>query len=116
MEKLLIIDDDESIKESLRITLSQAGYKVFVAEDAESGLKQFDRFHPDLIICDLKLPGMNGIEFLKKVKISDRCLPIIMITAYDDSHSTIEAIQQGAYDYFEKPLDIERLKVTIRRA
>ena len=116
MEKLLIIDDDESIKESLRITLSQAGYKIFVAEDAERGLEQFDRFHPDLIICDLKLPKMNGIEFLKRVKKSDGYLPFIMITAYDDSHSTIEAIQQGAYDYIEKPLDVERLKVTIKRA
>jgi len=116
LEKLLIIDDDESIKESLKITLSQAGYKVFVAEDAERGLEQFDRFHPDLIICDLKLPGMNGIEFLKRVKTSDRYLPFIIITAYEDSQSTIEAIQLGAYDYFEKPLDVERLKVTVRRA
>lgn len=116
MEKLLIIDDDESIKESLRITLSQVGYKVFVAEDAERGLEQFDRFHPDLIICDLKLPGMNGIEFLKRVKSCNRYIPFIIITAYEDSHSTIEAIQQGAYDYFEKPLEVEKLKVTVRRA
>ncbi len=116
MEKLLIVDDDESIRESLRATFSQAGYKIFVAEDAQSGLEQFDRFHPDLIICDLKLPGMNGIEFLKRVKTFNGHLPFIMITAYDDSHSTIEAIQQGAYDYIEKPFDVERLKVIVRRA
>ena len=116
MEKLLIIDDDESIRESLKIGLSQAGYKIFTAHDAFSGIEQIERFHPDLIISDLKLPKMDGIELLKKVKQYDASLPFIMITAYEDSSSTIEAIQQGAHDYIEKPLDIEKLKVTIKRA
>ena len=116
MEKLLIIDDDYSINESLSQILSEAGYKTFTAEDAQKGLEQFDRFPPDLIVCDLKLPGMSGIELLQKVKTADSNFPFIIITAYDDSNSTIEAIQNGAYDYIEKPIDIEKLKVVIKRA
>ena len=116
MEKLLLIDDDKSINESLGAVLSEAGYKIFTAEDALKGLEQFDRFPPDLILCDLKLPGMSGIDLLQRVKTSDSNFPFIIITAYDDSDSTIEAIQKGAYDYVEKPIDIEKLKVTIKRA
>ena len=116
MEKLLIIDDDKSINESLGSYLTEAGYKIYTAEDALKGLEQFDKFPPDLIVCDLKLPGMSGIELLQRVKTADSNFPIIIITAYDDSNSTIEAIQKGAYDYVEKPIDIDKLKVTIKRA
>jgi len=116
LSKLLIIDDDESINESLRIALSQTGHSIFTAQNAPEGLNLLEKFHPELIICDLKLPGMNGIDFLTKVKEIDNNLPVIIITAYEDSKSTIEAMQKGAYDYIEKPLDIEKLKVTINRA
>ena len=116
MKQLLIIDDDESIRESLKIGLSQVDYKIFTAQDAFSGIEQIERFHPDLIISDLKLPEMDGIELLKKVKQYDASLPFIMITAYEDSSSTIEAVQEGAFDYIEKPLDIEKLKIIIKRA
>ena len=116
MKQLLIIDDDESIRESLKIGLSQVDYKIFTAHDAFSGIEQIERFHPDLIISDLKLPEMDGIELLKKVKQYDASLPFIMITAYEDSSSTIEAVQEGAFDYIEKPLDIEKLKIIIKRA
>ena len=116
MEKLLIIDDDEFIREGLRIALAEVGYNVFVAEDSPSGLEKVKRFQPDLIICDLKLPGENGIELLKKVRANDPNFPCIIITAYDDTQSTIESIQQGAYDYLDKPVDVKKLKVVIRRA
>jgi len=84
--------------------------------DAEQALEILEKVHPDLIISDIKLPGMSGIELLNKVKILDGNLPFIVITAYEDTSSTIEAIQQGAYDYIEKPLEIERLKIVIKRA
>ena len=116
MEKLLIIDDDKSINETLGSYLTEAGYKIYTAEDAIKGLEQFDKLPPDLIVCDLKLPGMSGIELLQRVKTADSNFPIIIITAYDDTNSTIEAIQKGAYDYVEKPIDIDKLKVTIKRA
>jgi len=116
MEKILIIDDDKSIKESLEIALSEVGYKILIADNAQSALEKFNKFQPALIICDLKLPEMNGIEILKKIRLYDRNFPFIMVTAFDDTQSTIESIQQGAYDYIEKPIDLERLKVTIKRA
>ncbi len=116
MEKLLIIDDDESINESLKIILSKAGYEVVTAPDAETGYQVFEKTNPDLIISDLKLPGMNAIDLLNKIKPINNNLPFIVITAYENTSSTIQAIQQGAYDYIEKPLDIERLKIIIKRA
>jgi len=116
LEKLLIIDDDESINESLKIILSKAGYEVVTAPDAETGYQVFEKTNPDLIISDLKLPGMNAIDLLNKIKPINNNLPFIVITAYENTSSTIQAIQQGAYDYIEKPLDIERLKIIIKRA
>ena len=116
MEKLLIIDDDEFVREGLKIAFAEVGYNVFVAEDSRSGLEQVKRFQPDLIISDLKLPGESGIELLKKVRENDCNFPFIIITAFDSTQSTIESIQQGAYDYIDKPIDIEKLKIIVRRA
>jgi two-component system response regulator AtoC len=117
LEKLLIIDDDESINESLKIILSKEGYEVVTALNAEQGFELFERTNPDLIISDLKLPGMNAIDLLRKIKaVNNIHLPFIVITAYEDTSSTIQAIQQGAYDYIDKPLDLERFKVIIKRA
>ena len=116
MEKLLIIDDDESIRESLKLILSQPGYIIFTAADAETGFEIAEKEHPDLIISDLKLPAMNGIELLNKIKRLDGNIPFIIITAYEDNTTTIQAIQQGAYDYIEKPVEVERLKIIIKHA
>ena len=116
MNKILVIDDDETVRESLNFFLSKAGYKVLLAGDGEEGLNKFNRYHPDLIICDLKMPGMDGFDVLKKINENDPGTPVIIITAYSDSKSTIEAIQLGAYDYVEKPLDIDLLGVIIKRA
>ncbi|HSD63795.1 MAG TPA: sigma-54 dependent transcriptional regulator [Ignavibacteriaceae bacterium] len=116
MEKLLIIDDDESLSEALRLVLSKAGYEVFIADSAEAALDLIEKNKVDLILSDLKLPGMSGIDLLTRVKLLDEDLPFVIMTAYDESTSTIKAMQHGAYDYIEKPLDVERLKTIIKRA
>ena len=116
MNKILVIDDDETVRESLNFFLSKAGYKVLLAGDGEEGLNKFNRYHPGLIICDLKMPGMDGFDVLKKINENDPGIPVIIITAYSDSKSTIEAIQLGAYDYVEKPLEVDLLSVIIKRA
>ncbi len=116
MEKILVIDDDESIRLTLSNYLKRLGYSVISAED---GLKGFDLIRtqqPDLIISDIKMPNLNGLELLKKVKGIYPLTKIILITAHDEVQTTIDAMQYGAYDYLEKPLDIDRLKVTITRA
>jgi two-component system response regulator AtoC len=116
MEKILVIDDDESIRQTLSNYLKRLGYSVLSAEDGKIGFDIIQNQQPDLIISDIKMPNLTGLELLKKVKEIDPLTKIILITAHDDVQTTIDAMQNGAYDYLEKPLDIERLKVTIARA
>jgi len=116
MEKILVIDDDESIRQTLSNYLKRLGYSVLSAEDGEKGFDIIQSQQPDLIISDIKMPNLTGLELLKKVKDVNPLTKIILITAHDDVQTTIDAMQYGAYDYLEKPLDIERLKVTIARA
>ncbi len=116
MNKILIIDDDKSIRDTLNIFLSEINFKILLAEDGEEGLEIFEKEHPVLIVCDIKLPKLNGLDVLKKVTSSDSSVPVIIMTAYGDGRSTINAIQLGAYDYVEKPLDVDRLIVIIKRA
>ncbi len=116
MEKILVIDDDESIRQTLTNYLKRLGYSVLSAEDGRIGFEIIRNQQYDLIISDIKMPNLNGLDLLKKVRDIDPRTKIILITAHDDVQTTIDAMQLGAYDYLEKPLDIERLKVTIARA
>ena len=116
MNKILIIDDDKSIRDTLNIFLSENGFKIITADSAEQGLGLLDKENPELIICDLKLPKLSGIDVLKELHEYDAAIPVIIMTAYGDSQTTIKSIQLGAYDYIEKPLDIDRLSVIIKRA
>ena len=116
MNKILIVDDDESTRESLSTYLSELGYEVQTASDGESGLSLLKKINPDLLISDIKMPGMSGLDLLKDVKEYDNMIQVIIITAFDDMNSTITAMQLGAYDYIEKPIDILRLSHTIKRA
>jgi two-component system response regulator AtoC len=115
MDKILIIDDDQNIRETLKVLLSKE-YKVILAENGLTGIEKFKSENPDLIITDLKMDDLDGIEILKKVKESGVDTPVILITAYEEIQSSIEAIQLGAYDYIGKPLDIEKLKICVKRA
>ncbi|MFZ0453428.1 MAG: sigma-54 dependent transcriptional regulator [Ignavibacteriaceae bacterium] len=116
MNKILIIDDDKSIRDTLSLFLSEFDYKILSAGSGEEGLAVLDKERPELILCDLKLPRLSGLDFLKKLNEYDSRIPVIIMTAYGDSRTTIKAIQLGAYDYIEKPLDVDRLNVLIKRA
>ncbi|MGA9294031.1 MAG: sigma-54 dependent transcriptional regulator [Ignavibacteriaceae bacterium] len=116
MNKILIIDDDNSIRDTLSLFLSEFDYKILSAGSGEEGLAVLDKERPELILCDLKLPRLSGLDFLKKLNEYDSRIPVIIMTAYGDSRTTIKAIQLGAYDYIEKPLDVDRLNVLIKRA
>ncbi len=116
MTKILIIDDDESTRETLRLYLAEVGYATFAAATGAEGLDLWKRENPELIVSDVNLPDANGLEIMARMKESDPNLPVIIITAFDDMKSTIAAMQKGAYDYLEKPIDINRLKISIQRA
>ena len=116
MEKIVIIDDDESIRETLYLFFANQNYKVHLASDGYSGLEIIEKISPDLVITDLMMNGLNGIEVLKRVKELDSNTQVLLVTAYDDIKSTINAIQAGAYDYVEKPIDLEKFSVTVKRA
>lgn len=115
MEKILIIDDEESILQSLKLYLTTLGYEVTAASNAAEGIQIVYHDNPDLVITDLKMPEIDGLGVLEKVHETGN-IPCIIMTAYDDIDSTIKAMQLGAYDYIEKPIDTPKFKELIRRA
>ncbi len=114
--KILVIDYEESARDSLKVFLQEEKYDVIVAPGGKEGITLFEKEKPDLVISALKLPDINGIEVLKAIKNSDPNIQVIIITAFDDMNSTIIAMQNGAYDYIEKPLDLQKFKFVIKRA
>lgn len=114
--RIIVIDDDESSRESISNYLEDLEFETFSAEDGLKGIELVKLKNPDLVITDINMPGMNGLEVLTKIKEFDNLIQVIVITAFDDMNSTITAMQQGAYDYLEKPIDILRLKLSIKRA
>jgi len=116
MSKIIIIDDDESSRLSLTSYLEELGYTAYPAEDGESGLDSVKKINPDVVISDIKMPGISGLEVLSAVKEYNSLIQVIIITAFDTMDSTIQATRMGAYDYIEKPVDINRLRISITRA
>ncbi len=116
MAKIIVIDDDELIRQTLKLHLEDFKHEVFLAENAMTGIELVEKHHPNLILCDLRLPDLDGIEVLENIKLIDESAQVILITAFDDISSTISAMQKGAFDYIQKPLDISQLKIRIDRA
>src|SRR3990170_2117332 len=114
--KILVIDDDKSILKTLTSYLRKLNYEVYSAENGLEGIDIAKKERPDLVITDIKMPGADGFEVLERIKEINNHIHVIMITAFDDMHSTVKAMQRGAYDYIEKPLEIDKLKITINRA
>jgi DNA-binding NtrC family response regulator len=116
MAKILIIDDERSIRNSMKEILQFEGHEVIVAEDGMEGLVAVKSGHPDVVFCDIKMPKMEGIEVLERVKEFAASTPVIMITGHGTIETAIESIRKGAYDFIEKPLDLNRLLITIKNA
>jgi DNA-binding NtrC family response regulator len=116
METILIIDDDESFGESIEMFLSNIGFATRRATNGQAGVELMEKIHPDIIITDLKMPILDGMEVLQRVKQFDENLPVIMITGFDDMETTIKAMQLGAYDYIEKTFELEKIKSVVKRA
>ena len=116
MKKILVIDDDQSIRKTLSGYLKKQNYEVLSAENGLKGIEILKNELPDLVITDIRMPGADGFEVLKNIKEIDPHIHVIIITAFDDMQTTVKAMQLGAYDYIEKPLEIDNLKITIQRA
>jgi len=116
MSNILIIDDEKAIRKTLSEILSYEGYKIDEAGDGEEGLKKFREKEYDVILCDIKMPKIDGIEFLEKAKEINTDMPIIMISGHGTIETAVEAVKKGAYDYISKPPDLNRLLITIRNA
>ncbi|MBI1839629.1 MAG: sigma-54-dependent Fis family transcriptional regulator [Verrucomicrobia bacterium] len=116
MDKLLLIDDEADVRYSFRRIFESAEVRVFEAPSGEAGLEQVPEIHPDLVVMDIRMAGIGGLETLRKLRALDPKLPVIMMTAYGSTQTVIEAMKLGAYDYLNKPFDIPRLKEVIGAA
>jgi two-component system, NtrC family, nitrogen regulation response regulator NtrX len=116
MASILIIDDERAIRKTLGEILSYEGYKIDEASDGEEGLKRFSEKVYDVVICDIKMPKVDGIEFLEKARATNPDVPIIMVSGHGNIDTAVEAVKKGAFDYVSKPPDLNRLLITLRNA
>ena len=116
MARILIIDDEEPIRFSLRRILEDEGYEVLEAATAEEGLEVADAERPDLVFLDIWLPGMDGLTAQARLKGNHPDLPVVMISGHGTIETAVSAIQQGAYDFIEKPLSLEKVVIVAARA
>jgi two-component system nitrogen regulation response regulator NtrX len=116
MSKILVIDDQKSIRNTLKDILEYEKHTIVLAENGPEGLEQFSAERFDVILLDIKMPEMDGMEVLDKMMQSSPDIPVIMISGHGNIDTAVEAIKKGAYDFIEKPLDLNRLLVTIRNA
>lgn len=116
MAKILVIDDERSIRNSMKDILTFEKHEVLVAENGMEGLIAVKTEKPDLVFCDIKMPNMEGIEVLERIKEFSRDTPVVMISGHGTIDTAIEAIKKGAYDFIEKPLDLNRILITIKNA
>jgi two-component system, NtrC family, response regulator PilR len=115
-DKILVADDEQSMREFLDIMLKKEGYRVFLASNGEEVMKWAEKEIFDLILMDIRMPRMDGITVLKKVKASSPETIVIMITAYASADTAIQAMREGAYDYITKPFKVDEIKLVIRNA
>jgi two-component system nitrogen regulation response regulator NtrX len=117
MKTIMVVDDEQGIRDSLSMILEYHKYKVILASHGKEALQLLQKNSPDLILLDIKMPGgMDGLEVLQKVKAEYPDIYVIMISAHGTLHTAVEATKLGAYDFLEKPLDRERVLITLRNA
>ncbi len=116
MKSVLIIDDDPLIRKTLSSHLLKKGFEVQLAEMGEEGLRKFAEHCPDLVLLDVRLPDSDGIEVLRKIKERNKKTCVVVMTAYDDMRTTVDAIKLGAFEYLVKPLNFIDLDLTVEKA
>lgn len=114
--RILVIDDDAAIRDSLKMILEYEGYDVLTAATGEEGIAQAEREAPDLLFLDVKMPGMDGLEVLQRLRHLVEVTPVVVISGHGTVSTAVEATKLGAFDFIEKPLERERVLVTVRNA
>ncbi len=114
--RVLVIDDEAAIRDSLRMTLEYEGYEFSGAATGQEGLALVERDMPDVVLLDVKMPGMDGLDVLSRLRQMNEALPVVMISAHGTTTTAVEAIKKGATDFIDKPFSPDRLLVTIRNA
>src|SRR5262249_37240024 len=114
--RILVIDDEAAIRDSLRMTLEYEGYEFVGAATGQEGLAMVERESPDLVLVDVKMPGMDGLEVLDRVRAMNEALPVVVISGHGTISTAVEATKKGAFDFIEKPFASERVLVSLRNA
>lgn len=116
MSKILVIDDERAIRNTLKEILEYEKHEVDLAEDGPTGIELFQKGCYEAVLCDIKMPQMDGIEVLEKLQEHSSETPVIMISGHGNIDTAVDAIKKGAFDFIEKPLDLNRILITIRNA
>ena len=114
MAKILIVDDEKSIRDALSDILSEENYEISTAEDGEDAWLKLESEKIDLVLCDIKMPKMDGMELLSKASMEGIDVPFVMISAHGSIDTAVEATKKGAYDFIQKPPDLNRILLTVR--
>jgi len=113
---ILVADDKESMRRNIRDLLEPIGYNVHQAENGEAAIRIFSNIEPDLVILDINMPDMNGLDVLERLKVRNKGVPIIVFTAFGTSERAIRAMKSGAFDYIEKPFEMDEFVLSVERA
>ena len=113
---ILVVDDEEEIRKIMSGILEKEGFNVITAPEGRQAIEKICFNTPDVVLLDVRMPGLNGMEVLKKIKALDDNLPVVLVTAYADTHQAVEAMKEGAYDYLAKPFDNNEVVWITRRA
>src|SRR5205823_4354058 len=114
--RILVIDDESAIRDSLRMTLEYEGYEFIGAATGQEGIALVEREAPDLVLLDIKMPGMDGMEVLERLRTTNESLPVVLISGHGTISTAFEAANKGAFDFIEKPFATEKVLVTLRNA
>ncbi|HKV70709.1 MAG TPA: response regulator [Gemmatimonadales bacterium] len=113
---VLVVDDEDSIRQALERFVSRLGYRAVMARDGITALERVAQNHFDLMLCDVRMPGVSGVELVPKVLERDPDVAILMLTAVDEPRTAVECLKLGAYDYLIKPVDLDELELAMRTA
>jgi two-component system, NtrC family, nitrogen regulation response regulator NtrX len=116
MPKILVIDDERAIRNTLKEVLEYENHEVDIAEDGPAGIELFEAGNYDIVLCDIKMPRMDGIEVLQKISAVNSDIPVVMISGHGNIDTAVDAIKKGAFDFLEKPVDLNRVLITIKNA